>query len=53
MILPPKPSGPSGMGSGAIDSDTSRSRSFPLSDSGGLLRAVFSSSIASSIGGYF
>lgn len=49
--LPPNPSGPNGMGSGAIDKDTSRSRSLLFSESGGLLRANFSSSMISSIGG--
>lgn len=38
------------MGNGAIDSDTSRSRDFSLSLSGGLLRDDFSSSMISSIG---
>lgn len=47
--LPPRPSG-NGIGNGAIDKDMSRS--FDLSESGGLLRAGFSSSIISSIGGY-
>lgn len=46
--LPPKPNG-NGIGSGAIDSDTSRS--LDLSESGGLFRAGFSSSMISSMGG--
>lgn len=51
--LPAKPpSGPRGIGSGAIDSDTSRSRDLSLSDSGGDLREDFSSSIMSSMGTY-
>lgn len=51
--LPAKPPrGPSGIGNGAIDRDTSRSRVLSLSDSGGDLREDFSSSIMSSIGIY-
>lgn len=48
--LPPKPNGPSGIGSGAIESE--QSRSFALSDSGGLFLTGFSSSNTSSIGCY-
>lgn len=48
LNLPPKPRG-RGIGSGAIDRDTSRS--LDLSESGGLLRDGFSSSITSSMGG--
>lgn len=47
--LPPKPNG-NGIGSGAIDKDISRS--LDLSESGGLFRDGFSSSITSSTGGY-
>lgn len=47
--LPPKPKG-NGIGSGAIDKDISRS--LDLSESGGLFRDGFSSSITSSTGGY-
>lgn len=46
--LPPNPSGPSGIGSGAIESDTSRSLDF--SASGGLFLTGFSSSNTSSTG---
>lgn len=38
------------MGSGAIERETSRSRVFSLSDSGGDLREDFSSSMMSSMG---
>lgn len=47
-IIPPNPNG-NGIGSGAIDNETSRS--FDLSESGGLLRGGFSSSTTSSMGG--
>lgn len=47
--LPPNPSGPSGIGSGAIDSE--QSRSFCLSVSGGLFLTGLSSSNTSSMGG--
>ena len=49
--LPPKPNGPRGIGNGAIDNDKSRSRSLPLSVSGGLFLVDFSSSLISSMGG--
>lgn len=51
-ILPVRPPIPIGIGRGAIARDISLSRLFSFSVSGGLLRAVFSSSIiVSSIGG--
>lgn len=49
FYLPPKPNG-SGIGSGAIDNETSRS--LDLSESGGLFLGGFSSSTISSIGGW-
>lgn len=47
LNLPPKPKG-NAIGSGAIANETSRSRD--LSESGGLLRGGFSSSITCLIG---
>jgi len=51
-FLPAKPpKGPKGIGKGAIDKETSRSRDFSLSLSGGLFLDDFSSSMISSMGG--